>query len=374
MTSSKKDEVGSGGKCPTSYDRDSLLAMSKYYDPVDLTVRLMSIDSTTGREGALVAWLDQWLVDRGWRTKRIPVSEGRDDLYAAAVDAPRVTLSTHLDTVPPYIEPRTDGDRLWGRGACDAKGIAAAMICAAERLRDRQVPVALLFVVGEEVSHDGAHAANDASAAGAVPRTSRILINGEPTESTLALGTKGAIRVIVRTSGQAAHSAYPHLGRSATLDLVHLLAEMGRLDLPRDDLLGETTVNIGHLAGGVADNVVAPWAEARLMIRLVTPVEDVQRIFERWAAGRATLEWGVMAPAMRLGVLPGFPTSVAAFATDMPALSNWGTPYLFGPGSIQVAHREDEFVAVQELREAVGAYERIAVEALNRVRPDDGGH
>jgi acetylornithine deacetylase len=142
---------------------------------------------------------------------------------------------------------------------------------------------------------------------------------------------------------------------------------MDQLELPRDDLLGDTTVNIGHLAGGVADNVIAPWAEARLMIRLVTPVEDVQRIFERWAGDRATLEWGVMAPAMRLGVLPGFPTSVAAFATDMPALTNWGTPYLFGPGSIQVAHREDEFVEMEELREAVAAYERIVGEALGRM-------
>ena len=340
------------------------MAMSNYYDPVDLTVRLMSIDSTTGREGELIAWLDHSLAERGWTTRRIPVSPGRDDLYAAMVDSPRVTLSTHLDTVPPYITPRMDGARIHGRGACDAKGIAAAMMCAAERLRDRRLPVALLFVVGEEVSHDGAHAANDAVAAGDLPRTSRTLVNGEPTESKLALGTKGAIRLVIRTAGQAAHSAYPHLGHSATRDLVHLLTEMDQLALPRDELLGDTTVNIGHLAGGVADNVVAPWAEARLMIRLVTPVDEVKRIFEPWAAGRATLEWGVMAPAMRLGVLPGFQTSVAAFATDIPALSNWGTPYLFGPGSIQVAHRDDEFVEIEELRNAVDAYVRIAEEGL----------
>ena len=333
--------------------------MSNYYDPVDLTVRLMSIDSTTGREGELIAWLDRSLGERGWRTRRVPVSPGRDDLYAAMVDEPAVTLSTHLDTVPPYIAPRLDGSRILGRGACDAKGIAAAMICAAERLRDRQVPVALLFVVGEEVSHDGAHAANAAVASGALPSTSRMLVNGEPTESTLALGTKGAIRLVIRMAGQAAHSAYPHLGRSATRDLVHLLAEIDDLELPRDELLGDTTVNIGHLFGGVADNVVAPWAEARLMIRLVTPVEDVQRIFDRWVAGRATLDWGVMAPAVRLGVLPGFPTSVAAFATDIPALSNWGTPYLFGPGSVHVAHRDDEFVEGEEVRRAVDEYVRI---------------
>ena len=333
--------------------------MSNYYDPVDLTVRLMSIDSTTGREGALIAWLDRWLVQRGWRTRRIPVSPNRDDLFASMVDEPLVTLSTHLDTVPPYIAPRIENSRILGRGACDAKGIAAAMICAAERLRDRGVPVALLFVVGEEVSHDGAHAANDAVASGTLPATSKILVNGEPTESTLALGTKGAIRLVIRTTGQAAHSAYPHLGRSATRDLVRLLSEIDDLELPRDDLLGDTTVNIGHLFGGVADNVVAPWAEARLMIRLVTPVEDVKHIVAEWAGDRATLEWGVMAPAMRLGVLPGFPTSVAAFATDIPALSNWGKPLLFGPGSVHVAHRDDEFVGVEELIQAVEQYEKI---------------
>src|SRR6185503_3047220 len=136
-------------------------------------------------------------------------------------------------------------------------------------------------------------------------------INGEPTQSTLGLGTKGAIRVTVRTAGQAAHSAYPHLGHSATRDLVHLLAELDQLEFPNDPLLGETTVNIGSLAGGVADNVVAPWAEARIMIRLVTPADDGVAIIERWAAGRASLEWGPMVPPVRLGVIGGFATSVA---------------------------------------------------------------
>src|SRR5262249_54633758 len=185
--------------------------------------------------------------------------------------------------------------------SCDAKGIAAAMICAAERLRDSNFPVALLFVVGEEVTHDGAHAANDAVTADLVPRTSRVIINGEPTQSTLAVGTKAAGRVIVRTSAPAAHSAYPHLGRSATRELVRMLSELDSLDYPRDEVLGETTMNIGSLAGGVADNVIAPWAEARLMIRLVTPVEDVRRIIERWAEGRAVLEWGAMVPPGKLG-------------------------------------------------------------------------
>jgi acetylornithine deacetylase len=343
--------------------------MTTHSDPVELTVRLMSIDSTSGREGDVIAWLDGYLVERGWRTQRIPVSHGRDDLYATVTDAPVLTLSTHLDTVPPFIAPRLAGDAIHGRGACDAKGIAAAMICAAEQLRERNAPVALLFVVGEEVTHDGAQAADDAIARGAVaasaaPEGSRILIDGEPTESTLSVGTKGAVRVIVRTEGTAAHSAYPHLGRSATMALVRLLAELDALSLPFDPVLGETTVNVGGLSGGVADNVVAPHAEGRLMIRLVTPVEVVQPIVERWVADRASLEWGVMVPPVRLGVVPGFPTSVAAFATDIPAMPRWGTPYLFGPGSIHVAHRDDESVGVDELRAAVGAYERLALAAL----------
>jgi acetylornithine deacetylase len=334
-------------------------------DPVELTVRLMSIDSTSGREADVIHWLDQHLTERGWRTRRIPVTPGRDDLYATNSDAPLVTLSTHLDTVPPYIAPTRAGDRLLGRGSCDAKGIAASMICAAEALRDDGFPIALLFVVGEEVTHDGAHAANEAIAAKIVPPTNRVIIDGEPTESTLAVGTKGAVRVIARTAGQAAHSAYPHLGKSATRDLVRLLAELDAMSFPTDELLGETTVNIGGLSGGVADNVVAPSAEARIMFRLVTPVDEVSRIIERWADGRASLEWGPMVPPVKLGVVSGFKTSVAAFATDIPALTHWGTPYLFGPGSIHVAHRDDESVAVEELRAAVGAYQRIARAALS---------
>jgi acetylornithine deacetylase len=265
--------------------------------------------------------------------------------------------------VPPYIAPRLDAERLHGRGACDAKGIAAAMLCAGERLRKGGSSVALLFVVGEETAHDGAHAANDW-----LVRTgfaSCALVNGEPTESTLALGTKGAMRVVLTTTGEAAHSAYPHLGRSATTALVKLLAELDSLELPRDHLLGDTTINIGRLSGGVADNVVAPSAEARLMIRLVSESDEIWKLLERWVAGRATLTRGIEVPAVRLGTVAGFPTSVVAFATDIPAMPAWGTPYLFGPGSIHVAHRDDEHVLVADLRAAVEVYERL-VRQLSR--------
>jgi acetylornithine deacetylase len=330
-------------------------------DVVEVTARLMEIDSTSGREGAIVDWLENYLAGADWKVRRIPVTPGRDDLLAANVERPLVTLSTHLDTVPPFIPPRLEGDRLWGRGACDAKGIAAAMILAAEQLRARDTPVALLFVVGEEAWHDGAEAANR------VTTSSRILIDGEPTESTLAVGTKGAMRFTLRTRGEAAHSAYPQLGRSAIAELVRLLAELESLALPTDTLLGDATINIGEISGGVADNVMAPAAEARLMARLVTPPETFEALLRAWIRDRADLEIGVTVPLVRLGTVPGFTTSVAAYATDIPKLSNWGTPYLFGPGSIHVAHRDDEHVSVAELRAAVDAYVRLALAALDRL-------
>ena len=307
-------------------------------------------------------WLARYLADREWRVQRIPVTDGRFDVLATAGDAPAVTLSTHIDTVPPYIAPRLDGDTIWGRGACDAKGIAASMICAGEMLRAQKKPVALLFVVGEEVTHDGAEAANR------VPTTSKVLINGEPTESKLALGTKGAMRFTLRTKGQAAHSAYPHLGRSAISELVTLLAEVDTLRLPTDAQLGETTINIGKISGGVADNVMAPSAEAHLMARLVTPSPELEQVLRKWIGNRAELEFGITVELARLGTIPGLETCVAAYATDIPKLGNWGTPYLFGPGSIHVAHRDDERVSVAELRAAVDAYVRIATGALERLQ------
>jgi acetylornithine deacetylase len=327
--------------------------MGEALDPVELAVELMRIDSTTGREGEVMRFVQRRLEERGWSVRRIPVSEGRHDLLATSAEAPPVTLSTHLDTVPPYIPPRVDAGRLWGRGSCDAKGIAAAMWCAAERLRARGEAVALLFVVGEEVSHDGAHAAN------LIETPSRVLINGEPTEGTLAVGTKGGLRATVRVRGEAAHSAYPHLGRSAIHQLLDMLHELRQRPLPTDPVLGETTLNIGVIEGGVADNVIAADASARVMIRLVRQGDEMVRMLEEWAAGRAELEIGVVVPAARLATVSGFPTSVVAFATDVPILSKWGTPYLFGPGSVRVAHRDDEHIDLDELRAAVGKYEEL---------------
>jgi len=309
-------------------------------DVATLAEWLVSFDSTSGRETVLMAALADSLTARGWRVTRIPVDADRFAVIATSGDGSPVTLSTHLDTVPPYIPPRREQDVLRGRGSCDAKGIAAAMICASERIRSA-----------------GAHAAE--RWLNSTGFRSRALVNGEPTQSKLALGTKGAMRLTVRTEGEAAHSAYPQLGRSATKALVELLAGLDSLELPHDDLLGATTINIGKLAGGVADNVVAPSAEARLMARLVSDGDEVWRVLEQWARGKAHIQRGIEVPPMRLATLPGFNTDVVAFATDIPAMPSWGTPYLFGPGSIHVAHRDDEHVSLDELRLAVDAYERI---------------
>ena len=338
--------------------------MPRPVDPIDLTIALMRIDSTSGRESEVIRFAETTLEARGWSVRRIPVSEGRDNILASVSEAPLVTLSTHLDTVPPFIAPRVDGGRIWGRGACDAKGIAAAMMCAAERLRTADVPVGLLFVVGEETTHDGAHAAN------AWPTMSRALINGEPTESTLALGTKGALRLHLRAEGVAAHSAYPHLGRSAIHTLLDVLNDVRSLEFPSDPVLGETTLNVGIVAGGVADNVLATEAHARVMIRLVSNADDVLARIREAARDRVEIREIVRVPLTRLATIDGFRTSVVAYATDVPALQAWGTPYLFGPGSITVAHRDDEHLEVAELHAAVDAYERLALAALQREAGD----
>ena len=334
----------------------------------DLATSLMSVDSTSGSEARVITLADGILREKRWHTTRIHVSDGRDAILATLVPPasaqPFVTLSTHLDTVPPFIAPTRDGDVIRGRGACDAKGIAAAMIVAADALRAKDVPIAMLFVVGEETCHDGAHAANEwITASGA---RSLALVNGEPTENTLAVGTKGAMRFTLRTTGVPAHSAYPHLGRSATMDLVKILAELDDVKVPSDSVLGPTTINLAALAGGVADNIIAPWAEARLMARLVGRDDVFEKIMRDWIGDRAEFTRGITVPPVKLDTLEGFETSVAAFATDIPSLTNWGTPYLYGPGSVHVAHKDEEFVLLSDLERAVVDYQRIVERILAR--------
>jgi acetylornithine deacetylase len=322
-------------------------------DVVSLAAELLAIPSTTGEERGAVDYVARWLVSRGWNVHVQEVSKGRGNVWASRAGG-GVTLSTHLDTVPPYVAPRLDGDLLYGRGACDAKGIAAAMMAAADRLvQSGEQRVDLLMVVGEEKGSDGARAANR------LPATSRFLVNGEPTESKLASGAKGSQRVMVRTRGRPAHSAYPHLGASAIEPLLELLPTVKALPMPNDPVLGETTVNIGVIRGGSEANIIPEHAEAELMFRLVTDVAPLRAALASWAKGKAELEYGSHIPMQKFHVIPGFETSPVAYTSDIPLLSRWGTPLLFGPGSIHVAHTPDEHISVRELRAAVDAYERI---------------
>jgi acetylornithine deacetylase len=322
-------------------------------DVVALCAELLSIRSPTGGEGKIVEFVSRRLVSRGWNVTVQEVTPGRGNVWASRGGG-GVTLSTHLDTVPPYVPPKLDGDRLFGRGACDAKGIAASMLAAADRLAESgEDRVDLLFVVGEEKGSDGARAANH------LPATSRFLVNGEPTESRLASGAKGSLRVTIRTRGKEAHSAYPHLGRSAIEPMLELLPTIRSLALPKDPVLGDTTVNIGTIRGGTEANIIPGDCEAELMFRLVGDVAPVKALIEQWAADRAEVDYGSYIPAQHFHVVDGFDVAPVAYTSDIPLLGRWGTPLLYGPGSIHVAHTPNEYIDVRELRESVNTYERL---------------
>ena len=322
-------------------------------DVVALAAELLSIESTTSREAKVVEFTSRWLVSRGWNVTVQEVSPGRGNIWASRGQG-TVTLSTHLDTVPPYIPPTLVGDALRGRGACDAKGIAAAMLTAADLLvQSGEERVDLLFVVGEEKGSDGARAANH------LPATSAFLVNGEPTESKLASGCKGSQRVMVRIRGREAHSAYPALGKSAIEPMLDLLRQLRPIAWPSDLVLGDTTYNVGVLHAGTEANVIPGFAESEVMFRLIGDPEPVRALIEAWADGEAEIEWGSFIPAQRFHLIPGFDVVPVAYTSDIPLLSRWGTPLLFGPGSIHVAHTTDEQVSVAELRASVDAYMRI---------------
>jgi len=322
-------------------------------DVVALAAELLAIESPTGAEGPAVDFVTRWLVARGWNVHVQEVSSGRGNVWASRA-GDGVAMSTHLDTVPPYVRPVLEGSQLKGRGACDAKGIAAAMMAAADRLAtEGEERVDLLLVVGEEKGSDGARAANH------LPATSKFLINGEPTESRLASGAKGSLRVTLRTRGKAAHSAYPQLGASAIEPMLELLPSLKKVNLPTDPVLGDTTVNIGTIRAGTEANIIPDLAECELMFRLVGDVHEVQRILEEWVNGRAEIEYGSFIPAQRFHTIADFPSAPVAYTSDIPLLGRWGTPLLFGPGSIHVAHTPGEFIDVRELRAAVDAYVKI---------------
>jgi len=321
---------------------------------IDLARALIDIDSTTGREGAACAFLASELRSRGFGVSEQPVSDGRFNLLALVHPQPTLVFSTHVDCVPPFFPSRLADGVLHGRGACDAKGALAAQVIAAERLRaSGEERAGLLFVVGEERGSDGALAAN-----GLAPGA-RFLVNGEPTSSRLGRGTRGVLRLKLTAEGRAAHSSQPDRGVNAIDALVDALVELRRLPLPEDAELGRTFYSVGLISGGIAPNVVAPSAEAEIMFRTVGPGSE---ILERLAPlqARVTLAPVLEVPPVRLRTLPGWDAESFAFTTDIPFLSRWGEPLLFGPGSVLDAHTDNDHVRIEELEAAADAYVAIA--------------
>jgi acetylornithine deacetylase len=323
----------------------------------ELTRALVDIPSVTGDEGAVGLFLARYLTGLGYRVELQELEEGRANLLATLGDRPPVImLSTHMDTVPPHIASSEDEQFIRGRGSCDAKGIIAAQVAAVERLRGEGIErTGLLFTVDEEMGSRGADIANLHPLA----RHCRYMINGEPTDNRLAVGTKGSLRLVLRTRGRAAHSAYPEQGESAIEKLLDVLADVRACPWPRDEALGETTCNIGVIRGGTRSNVIPAEAEADLQLRLVTEVQPVREMLERAVRGRAEIEYLSAAAPVRLLAPDGFEQCAVRFMTDIPHLSNWGAPLLLGPGSILVAHTDEERISKREMEEAVELYVRL---------------
>jgi len=335
-------------------------------DVFELTRALIDIESVTNNEERITQYLHHVLTtlaaSAGGSVEMIEVEPRRQNVFARFGESLTVTLSTHMDTVPPFFSSREDDEFIWGRGACDTKGIIAAMIAAARGLLESDIrDFGLLFVVGEERNSAGAYRAAKS------PRCSRYIINGEPTENRLALGSKGSLRYELVAAGRMAHSAYPELGDSAIHKLIDALAEIRRIPLPVDELLGPSTLNIGTLSGGRAPNVIADEAKADIMVRLVGDSAATKEALARAVAGRAELREVIEIPALRLNALDGIPTTVVAFTTDIPAFGGaWGEPFLIGPGSIHVAHTLEERVPKTQLLEAVDIYQRMVRQLCNR--------
>jgi acetylornithine deacetylase len=328
-------------------------------DPVALTRSLVDIDSTTGREAEVGAWIAAFLAARGYKVTRQPVTNGRFNVLAEPGPPARLVFSTHFDCVPPFFPSRVEGGLLYGRGACDAKGILAAQVAAAERLRaNGETRVGLVFVGGEERGSDGAKAANR------IRSRSKFLINGEPTDLRLGIATRGAFRVRLTARGKAAHSGYPELGESAIDKLIDGLVALRGADWPADHLLGRTHHTVGLISGGVAPNVISPYAQAEVFFRTVGDHAAVREQLHKTLAGRLEIEEILELPAVRMHTVPGFETAAFSYFSDVPFLSNWGTPLLVGPGSIHVAHTDREHIALEELARAVDVYEKLAAMLL----------
>jgi acetylornithine deacetylase len=328
-------------------------------DVVAVTSALVDIDSTTGHEGDVVLWVATLLSQAGYEVLEQVVQGSRRNLYTAFGQAD-VVFSTHLDCVPPFFPSRRDGDRLYGRGSCDAKGAAASQIAALEKLRRQgMTKVGLLLVVGEERGSDGAKLAQ------ALASGSKYLINGEPTDNRLGVATRGILRVNLKAGGRAAHSSFPELGESAIEKLIDALVALRTIELPDDPVMGRTHYTVGVMSGGVAPNVIPASAEAEVMFRTVGDLPALRhslKALERWVRVDEVLD----VPPVTMPSVPGFETAAFPYTTDIPFLSKWGTPLLFGPGSINVAHTDEEHVNVAELHKAVDGYVRLATHLLGK--------
>jgi len=325
-------------------------------DLVAFTRKLVDIESITGNEAAVGEALYTELCRLGYQARKMPVEGTRFNVLATSPEEahPAVVFSTHMDTVPPFIPSSETDDRVYGRGSCDAKGIIAVQIAAAEKLRAEGLHVGLLFVVGEERDSQGAKAAN------AEPIGAKFLVNGEPTENRIALASKGTLRAEVVAKGKMAHSAYPELGESAIDKLLEALRKVRAIQLPDLVGVGPCTLNIGMIEGGRAPNVIPDHAKAELLFRLIGPTDDLRQQVRDAVNGLAEANFYLEIPFMRFRTVDGLPTMVAAFTTDIPALTNWGEPLLIGPGSIHVAHTDAEYVEKKQLSEAVELYCEIA--------------
>ena len=334
-------------------------------DAITLTRQLVDIESISGNESAVGNYLYGELCRIGYQTRKIPVEGDRFDVYATSPEqpTPEIVFSTHMDTVPPFIPSSEDAARIYGRGSCDAKGIIAAQVAASERLRREGIYVGLLFLVGEERDSLGAKVAN-AYAANQPGHACKYLINGEPTENRIALASKGTLRAEVTASGRMAHSAYPELGESAVDKLIEALTRLRAMPLPSDPQIGPCTLNIGLIEGGRAPNVIPDHAHADLLYRLIGPSQDLRRQILATASDQVKVDFPLEIPFLRLRTVDSLPTMIAAFTTDIPALTNWGQPLLIGPGSIHVAHTEGEFIDKQQLAEAIDLYCTIAKRLL----------
>jgi acetylornithine deacetylase len=332
-------------------------------DALELTRSLVALETPTGAEGPATDFLDAALRRAGYQVVRQPVSPGRQNLYAYR-DPPALVFSTHLDTVPPYIPLSEDGESIHGRGSCDAKGLAAAMVVAAERLAEQgERRIGLLFVVGEENGSDGALAAADLGPRG------RFLINGEPTENRLSIGQKGSLRVDLHAAGRAAHSAYPDEGVSAIAALLDTIERIRRMPLPTDPLLGQSTLNLGLIGGGVAPNVIPPAASAQILIRTVEPTGPLKNAIKALLDPGVTVDFRVDLPFYKGGAAPaGWETTVVSYASDLPLLAPWGERYQLGPGTIRVAHTSHEHIRKADLLRGVDLYVRLASDLLARER------